>query len=394
MDVAKLCVPSATHDPVRRLNRHGRRRQAALQRREDQPAKQKIRLFRRAMLASGTALAAAIAPVYAVNAQVILNPPGTVPAQCTFFGGVSICEGDLSAGLDANGPPLNELTVRNLTSAITPTGNNNEGIKFDIAGNGNAVLEADLDLFGITTDGNASEGIMVEIGNNGNIVVNKTGSITTKQPSSTGIETTILGNGGITIVNDGPITTEEVQSEAIEARVSGNGNIDITSNGPLVTQGRFNSGGIDVLLGGNGNVSVTANDIITTRGDLSDGIGTRIESATTPGTSTITIVANGAINTSTGKGSKGIEAQIFGDGDISVTANASVSTFGASEPPDNSEAINTLITGNGNIAITACAFRPIRPPVPVYCGHRIRLIAATSASGIVDGAINPSGWVS
>ncbi len=321
------------------INRHDRRRYKALERRRAKQTRRQQPRLRTALLASAAVGVLATANLSEAKAQVVLNPPGTIPAQCSIFGGgaVAVCEGDLSAGLDADGPALTTLTVQNLAGAITPA-TGVIGIDFDITGNGNPVLTVDTGQFGITTQGGGTPGIEVSVTGDGNVTVNSTANITTTGAAAEAILARVNQDGNVTVTADGQITVQGFDADGIDAVVGRDGDIVINALGPILAPGSI-AEAILALVSRDGNITVTANGAI-----ISDGDGIDVE---VNRNGNVVVQANEAISTQSDN-SEAISSRIGGTGNITITANAPITTMG-----NNSEAIEAIISGNGNINITS-----------------------------------------
>ncbi len=307
------------------LNRHERRRRKALERKRDRQVRRQQSALPTALLASAAIGVLATANLDHAQAQVVLNPPGTIPAQCTVTGGTAVCEGDLSAGLDADGPPLTNLTVQNLTSLIAPAAGI-EGIDFDIAGDGNATLTFSAPPFGLgTTDAN---GIDVLVGGSGNITINATGDITTQGASGHGIEADVTNDGNVFVQAQGRITSAR---NGIDAGVNGNGDVTIMSSATIISGSR----GIYGAVSGNSNVFIQSD------GSINSGIyGIKVE---VEGDSTASVISNGTITS----GFRGISARLNNNGSVTILSTGQINA--------HRDGIEAIVRGNGFVTVRSTA---------------------------------------
>ncbi len=333
------------------------------------------------MLASASAFVLCGALSGRAEAQVVLNPPGTIPAQCnvTLGGVVAVCEVNLAAGLDADGPPLADLTVQNLTGAIAPASGIN-GIDFATSGTGNANLTVNTGNYGILVTGSDARGINVNAVD-GDVLISNTGNVTSSGLSGVGIlgEST---NGNVTLFSVGDVAAP--QGQALQA-FSLTGNTTVRSEGTLSgvsgifstsISGTLNSvthtGNINV--GGSGifATSVDADISITHTGEMTSAV-TGIDAQTSNGnieinsfgTSNTEFAAISAIRTSFDGSAKRMSINSFGDktsnqsnainaiinggdGDITVSSTGHVTSLAA-----GSAAINADANRNNNITINS-----------------------------------------
>ena len=168
------------------------------------------------------------------GAQLVLNPPGTVPAQCSVTGTAATCTGDLSAGLDVDGPPLSELTITNLTADIAPA-TGVTGLDADIAG-GAFNLTIDGGTFGITTTGNGID-VTATAANSPIVITINSGSITTNGGEGIEVDTDGVDGSPVTIVNSEDHAANGVFDDLIDIDTDGTGSfISITNTGTLTGQ--------------------------------------------------------------------------------------------------------------------------------------------------------------
>jgi|GEM_PF-1287339 len=358
------------------MNRRERRRKQAIGRKALRRCGRRDSALKTALLGTATAGLLTTAALDEAASQVVLDPPGTIPAQCTVLGGVAICEGDLSAGIDADGPPLNNLTIRNLTAAISPTTASTDGVSAIHTGNGNLDVFVDTGGFGISgASGFGSDGIYFEVNGDGNASLTSIGDITTQTgESNDGISGSLTGNGNLTISSTGNLTTQGgTASDAILAELFGNGDIAVTSVGDLVAQGVTLSGaeGIDAFLFGNGKITINSTGDITSTSDrgidaflvgngdisiesagtvttLSNGLNGKIQ-----GNGNVSINSTGTVKT-TGREADGIRGRVIGSGDVTIKSTGDITTAGTAsdgiEAQVSSGLGNLRVESNGNIS--------------------------------------------
>jgi hypothetical protein len=325
----------------------------------------------RASLLSGSAIAAAICFTGTAHAD---------PDGCTVTGTEAVCEGDQSDGIsngqDFGSPPVDTLIVRNLTTDITPTPNDQEaGIIF--LGNlvGDITVDADLGTFGIftvgddahgvaaissennvtilfsgaaiTTDGVEAHGIFAGSVVSGNVSVTSNTAIHTSGENSAGIRavtnSTVSGDpddpivgygvGDVTVVSTGSIETED--GNGIEVG-TGQGVISVTSNGAITAGGA--SHGIQAI-NENGDIGIASTgDIQTTAPDGGSGI------LAVSGGGAVTISSQGDI----GSAGSAIGARVYSGGSIDVDSVGDLTTTA-----DGAGGLFLEILGPGNIGVTS-----------------------------------------
>ncbi len=366
-------------------NRKARRRDRTLTRKPEhskslcntaptEPGKVAPIRWRAALLGTTAAGALALAMPSAVRAQVVLNPPGTIPAQCQVTGGAAVCTGNLTAGLDADGPPLSDLTIQNLTAAIAPAVNVT-GVDFETtATTGDVTITVDTGAFGITASGTAADGINVDADVLGTLTVRSTGHITSGDYGilvdnnvnggrivviSTGnisaFDTAIYAGspqGDVTIVSDGNITSTDDKGVFGYAQSSSSGpptTLRITSTGDINAEEigiyALHADDGDLVIVSRGNITAntgagiyagvdeTGNVFITSTGNIisNNDDGIEADVADRPDDSgSITIVSDGTITAAR----HGIWAQ-NGDplatvgGTTTITSTGDVTSTGA-----------------------------------------------------------------
>ncbi len=303
------------------------------------------------------------------------GPLGTSdPAACTQVGTTLTCTGNLSGGVEADGPAIETLNVNTLNQAITPA-NGVDGINFsDNAAATGVTINSDTGVFGIvttdddaeginssesgdgdqsitsigniSTDGARSEGIVANESGDGFQTINSSGNISTLGTGSDGIDASEDGNGDVTIISSGNITTLGNNADGIQSDESGEGNQSITSIGDISTAGT-SSDGIQANENDAGNQTITSTGDIFTAEDNADGI---VANENDDGDQTIS--ATGNITT---LNADGINASENGVGIQNVTAAGSISTAGngnGSIEADESGEGDQLITFNGDLATT------------------------------------------
>ncbi|MEM1049267.1 MAG: autotransporter domain-containing protein [Pseudomonadota bacterium] len=317
------------------LNRHDRRRHKALERQRAKQTHRRQTRLHTALLASATVGVLATANLSEATAQVVLNPPGTIPAQCTISGNAAICEGDLSPGIDADGPPLDSLTIRNLTANIAPAANV-DAIDFD-ATNGNITINVDgSDGFGIVTTtvgaGIDGDGIEADVTGNGNIDITNSAGISTAGRGADGIDAFISGTGTISITNTGDIRAVGGSSDGIDTYIPGSGNTVINNDGSIDVVGF----GITAFTTGDGNITVTSTRQVT----ASSFSGVFLYSG---GAGSITLNQTGDIN----GGEYGVYARNTGSG-----GNVAVTVTGNVTAEDEEGIYASSVNGNATLDVT------------------------------------------
>ncbi len=303
-------------------------------------------------------------------------------------GGVVTCTGDVSAGIDADGPTIDTLNVFNVfppgitpaagvggidfytvgddinidvdtsgTAGITTTGNNAEGIRAFVDGDGNVDIS---NIGDITTDGNGADGVYVYIDGDGDIVISNDGDINTSGSNAEGIYAYVNGDGDITVTNTGDITAGD---DGIYLYVNETGNITLHQTGDVVGQddGIYAEndglgGDINIFVDGDvtgngaygiyanseyGNTTIRVNGNITSQ---DDGIDAQAYEDG-PGIGNVDIIVNGDI---TSDNDHGIDADAYND--ISIVLNGNIQSD--SDGIDAASYIGSIrITSNGNITV-------------------------------------------
>lgn len=311
-------------------------------------------------------------------AQQPLQPPGSIPAQCDVGGGdtTAVCWGNFSTGLNADGPPLRNLTVQDLTADIGGV-----GIDFDVDDDTATIDDVTLTVnpnsaFGVTgidvlvasfpssTSSNITVHSSADITANGIVVSNNfgTGNITVSSSGLiNGVTNGIFAStrfGDISITSTGPtilVNSSNGQANGILANVTGGGdtvinnssNIDVTADGflggfpiPIGHATGINSPGLTGTF--RKNISVFNSGDITVKGNASVfGIDVQTElGGTLEIKSTGTIRTNGTIGT-------GIQAVVKDSGTIKLTSTGSIIAI-----DDGIFTKFTDISGTGETTIT------------------------------------------
>ena len=295
--------------------------------------------------------------------------------QCSVAGTTVTCTGDLSTGVDVDGPPHETLNVNNVDApGITPAAGTG-GVDFTATAAQDVTVDADTTgTPGITTSGDDTPGISArQNGGDGNVSVTSTGNIETMGDNAYGIvatqfggngdvsvvsngDITVMGNeamgiraiqgggnGDLSVTSNGNITTTVSEAIGISAsRTGGNGAISITSNGNLNTMDNSAHGISAHNFGGDGAISVTSTGDIGTMGNFSTGISAQQDG----GDGDITVISTGELTT-TGNNANGIFAQQDGgNGDVTITSTGNITTT-------NGTAILADIGGDGNISVNS-----------------------------------------
>lgn len=256
-----------------------------------------------ALSTGAVVVGSAIATPSAVQAQVVPGDP-----QCVVSGTTVTCTGDLSDGIEVDGPPYTNLIVNSVDPAgITPNVNI-DGIDFD-ALNSDITINVDTTgTPGITTTGYVS-GIDALLEGNGSIDITSVGTIDAGQY---GIYTYIEdGNGNIDVTQTGNVTANTI---GIYAYIDdGNGNVTIDVTGDIDAGDE----GIDVFIdNGDGNITI---DVV---GDIR-AVGYGIYAYIDEGDGDITVDVQGDIDSN----DSGIFAYIDnGDGDVTIDVVGDISS--------------------------------------------------------------------
>ncbi|MEO0343607.1 MAG: autotransporter domain-containing protein [Pseudomonadota bacterium] len=283
------------------------------------------------LLLSSTAigLVAGLLTSQEVQAQEILNLPGTVPSQCTVEGGAAVCDGDLSQGIDADGPPLIDLTIQNLTTAIAPE-DGVQGVDVNIAGSGDVTLTIDATPFGINTTN--ADAIDVLIADNGILTLESSGDITTQGGVNIGIDVEVDDDGDLSLVNNGDISSS---GDGIDASVA-NGTIDITNTGDITSETGL---GVDVTFTGGGDATITNNGDI-----VADDTGIDVEQFNVSAVGDTSSIEVNNIGNIISEDGRGIRADISRDADITIMNQGAIQAF--------DEGLEVELLGSGTVDIS------------------------------------------
>ncbi len=181
--------------------------------------------------AAACALILAAAPSPAQAQQVIVNPPGTVPDECTFNStdGLLICEGDLGDGINITRSNSGTSTLDNLTEAIAPASGVDGVLLVKSFLGGRTTLTVDAADYGITTINAA--GVRGNPTTSGSFTINVTGDITvTGSADAAGIIVS-PNEGHADITSVGAITV--ATGDGITVSTPSGGNITINSTGDI-----------------------------------------------------------------------------------------------------------------------------------------------------------------
>ena len=241
------------------------------------------------------------------RAQTVV-PPSSGP--CVVAGTTATCTGDVSAGVDADGPAIDTLNINSLTQNLGNTGNA-DAINFAVNG-GNVTVNLNTGGFEtvIATGISTTDGIDATVTGNGNVTVNSTGNFTNSTLGN-GILGNVSGNGNVTIVSEGNITARGIGINAIvgdagDATVQSTGNITI--NSPITVVPPTRPAAIRAAVTNAGNVRiVSTGDISIAGGSIASGIQAN-EFLGLVTARTVTIISTGNITASGGSNSFGIQA--------------------------------------------------------------------------------------
>ncbi|MEM8836980.1 MAG: autotransporter domain-containing protein [Pseudomonadota bacterium] len=285
------------------FNRHARRRAKALSRKQYRGA------VRPSYLAAGALIplaAGAIMVFGSDDAHAQAVPLGTSdPAACVVNGTTATCTGDLSGGVDVDGPAIETLDINSLDLAITPAAGV-DGINF--ASTTGITINADTGPFGINTSG-TGDGINAALNGNDDLTIMSIGDITTETGEA--FFANVTGDGNLTLTSTGDLTTGDSGQEGIDADITGNGNLTIESTGNITT-GDSAQEAIDADINGNGNLTITTTGDLTTGDNSQEAIDTSIN-----GNGNLTVTSVGNI---TSGGNDGIEASVIGTGNVTVSS--------------------------------------------------------------------------
>lgn len=338
--------------------------------------------FRPALL--GTAAASVLFMGLSNTAHAQAVPLGTSdPAACDPNGGPTVtCTGNLSGGVDVDGPAVEVLNVNNLDApGITPAAGT-DGINFtsnaaqDITINADTTGTAGIAVTGdnangieaaqnggdgainvtssgnISTSGSYADGILAQqTGGNGNVMVTSTGDLTVGGTSAEGINVSIVNDGNATIMSTGEIDAS-AGNNGLFADVNGNGSINIVSVGDIQSGGNGifadADGTGDVFFTSTGNITSDNNGFIAFADD-GNVVQTSTGNITSDNNGLIAFTENGNVTqTSTGD----ITADNNGFFARAANGNIVVNSTGTIMSDDNG--IDAEIdTGDGNISITS-----------------------------------------
>ena len=275
------------------------------------------------------ALIGSVLPISILFANPQSSQAQVVPAdpQCVVSGTTVTCTGDLSTGVDVDGPPYDALNILNVDPPGIMPASGIAGVDFTATVAQDITVNVDTSgTAGVSTTGADAEGIFAyQVGGDGDITITSTGNVTTTGTDAEGIfARQDGGDGDISVVSTGNISTAANDANGIDAEQSdGIGNVSVVSVGNINTTGDESNGIYAVQYGGNGNVNVSSTGNITTQGDESHGIFTYQDD----GDGDITITSTGNISTQGTEFSTGIYAQMdFGAGIISISSSGNITT--------------------------------------------------------------------
>ena len=309
------------------LNRKARRRTAALSKAQTSKYHQgksaAYRAFAAPVAAGAIGLGASIGVATPSIAQTVV-PPSNGP--CSVAGDLATCTGDVSTGVQANGPAIETLNINNVTAPGIAPGGGTDGVAFSTP-TGNVTLNIQTNgTDGIVTTGNGADGIVVDADGDGDVSITSTGEIATDGRRSFGIRSDLEGDGAISVNSTGNITTSgPSRSAGIGAtQQGGDGDVSVVSAGRISTSGSRSDGIYANQDGGDGTVSVNSAGDISTIRNRSTGI-TALQSG---GEGDVSVVSNGNISTA-GNNSGGILGQQSDDdGDVAIQSTGNITTEG------------------------------------------------------------------
>ncbi|MEM1048983.1 MAG: autotransporter domain-containing protein [Pseudomonadota bacterium] len=303
------------------------------------------------LILSGVVAAAihvSMAPEQAVAQTVI--PPSAGP--CIVAGTTATCTGNLSAGIDADGPTIDTLNINSLTQNLGNTGAAS-AINFT-SPNGNITVNLNTGIFeAIAATGGALTNVVdATVIGAGNVTVNSTGNLTNNALSN-GIIGFVGGNGNVTIVSEGNIAARSIGINAVVADagdvlVQSTGNVTINAPIPVFPAPPTRPAAIRAAVTNAGNVRiVSTGDISITGGTISSGIQAN-EFLGLVTARTVTIVSTGNISASGATNSFGIQAG-HDIGPIDITSMGNINAaIGISALLGTSGDVRIVTTGNIN----------------------------------------------
>ncbi len=209
-----------------------------------------------------------------VAAQTVI-PPSAGP--CIVAGTTATCTGDLSAGVDADGPTIDTLNINSLNQNLGNTGAA-DAINF-ASPNGTITVNVNTGTFEavVATGGATTDVVDATVIGAGNVVVNSTGN-RTNTALGNGILGFVGGDGNVAIVSEGNITARGLGINAIvgdagDVTVQSTGNITINSPVPIFPAPPTRPAAIRAAVTNAGNVRVVSTgDISITGGSIASGI--------------------------------------------------------------------------------------------------------------------------
>ncbi|MEM7210608.1 MAG: autotransporter domain-containing protein [Pseudomonadota bacterium] len=271
--------------------------------------------------------------------------------SCVVTGTTATCTGDVSTGIDADGPAINTLNINTLTQNIAPTGTI-DPINFTTS-NADATINLNLGALQAVAPAGAQNVVEATVNGNGNATINTRGTLS-NTGTGNGIQAVVTGSGNVTIDAVGNTTTSGFAG--ISGQVLDAGNVAITSTGNVVVNapafpgfpafptrtfgilgGVTNAG--DVQIRSNGNIQVTGGAIAT-------GIQVnQFLGAIVPRTATV--VSNGNIVVNGGLVSRGITAG-HDIGNINITSVGDIAAEGGIDVTTSTSG-DITINSTGNI---------------------------------------------
>ncbi|MEM9332716.1 MAG: autotransporter outer membrane beta-barrel domain-containing protein [Pseudomonadota bacterium] len=238
-------------------------------------------------------------------------------------GTIATCTGNLSAGVDADGPTIDTLNINGLTQNIGNTGATSS-IDFDTT-NGNATVILDLGAFQAFNTAAVTAVVDVSVLGAGNVDINTTGNLIHNGLGS-GIIGSVTGNGNVLILSQGDVAA---QGAGINGFVTNNGNVTVQSVGninivdPTVGLPAFFTTPTGILAGitNNGDISINSTGNISVSGG---GLGSGIRANNFVGfaVTNVNIVSNGNINVT------GALVNSFGINGGTETGNMNINSTG------------------------------------------------------------------
>ena len=267
-------------------------------------------------------------------------------------GSATTIDTNSKVGVRLQGTGSNPIAVNlvNTLTINTAGGLNADGVRVRHIGTGSVTLNSAANILAAGADGEGLLGWIDNVTNSSNIDIQANGgNIETKGVNASGIFSFTTGTGFINIFSTADITTAGVFSDAILGWINNSAStesitLDIPA-GILHTTGD-NSAAISTFHAGNGIISMTSAAIITTNGDSSHGILASPFNA--PHAQPVTINITGGTITTQAATSDGVLADTLGTGIVDINMNAGTITSARN-------GIHTLATAGSTVDVAATA---------------------------------------